>query len=128
MCGIVGYVGKRKATPILLESIKKLEYRGYDSVGMCTTGENLNILKGVGRIKDVHDKVDFHSLEGNIGISHTRWATHGGVTDDNAHPHISNNKKIAVIHNGIVEKNARTKRLYILQSNRYRNYTQSYRI
>jgi glucosamine--fructose-6-phosphate aminotransferase (isomerizing) len=123
MCGIVGYIGKRKATPILLDSIKKLEYRGYDSVGMCTTGENLNFLKGIGRIKDVHGKINFHSLEGNIGISHTRWATHGGVTDDNAHPHISNNKKIAVIHNGIVENYQEIRKK--LEKNGFKFYSQT---
>ena len=123
MCGIVGYIGEKKATPILLESIKKLEYRGYDSVGMCTIGENLDILKGVGRIHEVHDKINFHSLEGNLGISHTRWATHGSVTDFNAHPHVSNNKKIAVIHNGIVENYQELKKM--LEQNGFTFYSET---
>jgi len=123
MCGIVGYIGGKKATPILLESIKKLEYRGYDSVGMCTIGENLDILKGVGRIHEVHDKINFHSLEGNLGISHTRWATHGSVTDFNAHPHVSNNKKIAVIHNGIVENYQELKKM--LEQNGFTFYSET---
>jgi len=103
MCGIVGYIGDKKATPILLESTKKLEYRGYDSVGMCTIGDNLSILKGAGRIDDVNNRLNFQSLEGNLGISHTRWATHGGVTDLNAHPHSDCNDAIAIVHNGIIE-------------------------
>jgi glucosamine--fructose-6-phosphate aminotransferase (isomerizing) len=103
MCGIVGYVGEKKASPILLESIKKLEYRGYDSVGMSTVDDRINILKGVGKIDDVHKRMNFHTLEGNIGISHTRWATHGGVTDSNAHPQKDCNDQIVVVHNGIIE-------------------------
>jgi len=106
MCGIVGYVGDRKATPILLESTKKLEYRGYDSIGMCTIGNDLNILKGAGKIDDVNNRLNFLSLSGNLGISHTRWATHGGVTDLNAHPHADCNSVIAVVHNGIIENYA----------------------
>ena len=103
MCGIVGYIGDKKATPILLESTKKLEYRGYDSVGMCTIGDNLSILKGAGRIDDVDNRLNFHSLSGSLGISHSRWATHGGVTDLNAHPHTDCKNRIAVVHNGIIE-------------------------
>jgi len=123
MCGIVGYIGERKATPILLESIKKLEYRGYDSVGMCTIGENLNILKDVGRINDVHEKINFHSITGNLGISHTRWATHGGVTDFNAHPHTDCQNKIAVVHNGIIENYSELKEELIKKGHDFKSET-----
>ncbi len=104
MCGIVGYKGSKKASIILLEALKQLEYRGYDSVGMATLVENKILLrKDVGRVDAVNNKLDFLSMPGNIGIAHTRWSTTGAVTQKNAHPHLSNDKKIAVVHNGIVE-------------------------
>jgi len=104
MCGIIGYIGDSKASPILLNGLRRLEYRGYDSAGMATVNEGkIEIRKNVGRIDKIDSELNFEEMNGNIGIGHTRWATHGGVTQANAHPHISNNKKIAVIHNGIVE-------------------------
>jgi len=123
MCGIIGYVGNRKASPILLESIKKLEYRGYDSVGMCTIGSNLNILKGAGRIDDVDNRLNFTSLLGTIGVSHTRWATHGGVTDHNAHPHTDCSGKIAVVHNGIIENYSELKKELINKGHKFSSET-----
>lgn len=104
MCGIIGYIGNNKASPILLNGLRRLEYRGYDSAGIATIENNkIEIRKDVGRIDKINSKLNFEEMEGTIGIGHTRWATHGGVTQANAHPHISNNKKIAVMHNGIVE-------------------------
>jgi glucosamine--fructose-6-phosphate aminotransferase (isomerizing) len=104
MCGIIGYIGTSKASPILLNGLRRLEYRGYDSAGMATINENkIEIRKDIGRIDKINSKLNFEEMEGTIGIGHTRWATHGGVTQTNAHPHVSNNKKIVVIHNGIVE-------------------------
>lgn len=123
MCGIVGYIGNKKATPILLESTKKLEYRGYDSVGMCTIGDNLSILKGAGRIDDVNNRLNFHSLSGNLGISHTRWATHGGVTDLNAHPHVDCNNAIAVVHNGIIENYSELRKDLIEKGHNFKSET-----
>lgn len=123
MCGIIGYVGDRKASPILLESIKKLEYRGYDSVGMCTIGSNLNILKGAGRIDDVDKKLNFNSLPGTIGATHTRWATHGGVTDYNAHPQTDCTGKIAVVHNGIIENYSELKNGLIEKGHKFDSET-----
>jgi len=123
MCGIIGYVGNRKASPILLESIKKLEYRGYDSIGMCTIGSNLNILKGAGRIDDVDNRLNFTSLPGTIGISHTRWATHGGVTDYNAHPQTDCSGKIAVVHNGIIENYSELKKELIKKGHKFSSET-----
>ncbi len=105
MCGIIGYIGKRQAAPIIFDGLKRLEYRGYDSAGMAIfDGSNgVQIKKDIGLVDDINKRLNFLSMQGNIGIGHTRWATHGGVTQTNAHPHISNNKKILVIHNGIVE-------------------------
>ncbi len=103
MCGIIGYVGSKPAAPILLKGLKHLEYRGYDSAGIVTIGSGFNFKKDIGKIDEIHAKHNLLSLAGNIGIAHTRWATHGGITWKNAHPHFSNNGKIAVVHNGIVE-------------------------
>ncbi|MEM5872245.1 MAG: glutamine--fructose-6-phosphate transaminase (isomerizing) [Candidatus Aenigmatarchaeota archaeon] len=103
MCGIVGYIGNKKASKILLKCLKKLEYRGYDSCGMAVLNGNIFIKKDVGKIEKVNKKLNFLNLKGKLGIAHTRWATHGNVTQKNAHPHLSNNKKIAVVHNGIIE-------------------------
>ncbi len=103
MCGIVGYVGKKQAKEILLEGLKRLEYRGYDSAGIAVIdGNELKVIKAVGRISNLAKKLD-KSFDGNIGISHTRWATHGESTVTNAHPHFSQDKKIALVHNGIIE-------------------------
>ncbi len=104
MCGIIGYIGNRKAGKILLDGLRNLEYRGYDSCGIaCVYDNKINIKKDIGKIEEVHKKHDLDSISGTIGIAHTRWATHGGVTKENAHPHLSNNGKIAVVHNGIIE-------------------------
>jgi len=111
MCGIVGYVGDRKASEILLESIKKLEYRGYDSAGIATiSGEKILLKKDIGKIDEVDKKVDFLELQGNIGIAHSRWSTHGKVTKDNAHPHTDCTGKISIVHNGIIENYAELKK------------------
>ena len=105
MCGIVGYIGTQDAAPILLEGLKKLEYRGYDSAGIAVVNQNkISISKVTGRIANLCEKTDDgRSLPGCIGIGHTRWATHGAPTDTNAHPHTSNDGKFAVVHNGIIE-------------------------
>ena len=107
MCGIIGYSGPRKTTPILLEGLRRLEYRGYDSAGIAIGGGNyggrpLGIVKAVGKIAALKAAIPA-DLEGSWGIGHTRWATHGGVTLANAHPHTDNSGKIAVVHNGIIE-------------------------
>ena len=104
MCSIIGYSGQNPAAPILVKGLQKMEYRGYDSVGIATESENKIILKkGVGKVVEVNNAVKLDSIPGNIGIGHTRWATHGKVTEKNAHPHSSNSGKIAIVHNGIVE-------------------------
>ncbi len=101
MCGITGYIGYRNASEVLVDCLKRLEYRGYDSVGIGIIGENLSIFKDVGEIKRVEGKLP--RMDGYVGIGHTRWATHGGVSRKNAHPHLSCDKKIAIVHNGIIE-------------------------
>ncbi|HYB04282.1 MAG TPA: glutamine--fructose-6-phosphate transaminase (isomerizing) [Nitrososphaerales archaeon] len=105
MCGIIAYAGAEDAAPILLEGLKRLEYRGYDSAGILTVDSNSQfaLKKDIGKVLEIHERVNLLDLKGSMGIAHTRWATHGGVTKQNAHPHISNNGKIAVIHNGIIE-------------------------
>ena len=105
MCGIVGYAGYRQAAPVLLDGLSKLEYRGYDSAGVCIQGPNgLKIAKSKGRLEVLKEKTqDGASLLGTIGVGHTRWATHGAPSDENSHPHLSYDSKIAVVHNGIIE-------------------------
>ncbi len=103
MCGIIGYIGVEKASPILLNGLRQLEYRGYDSCGMACLDKDIEVRKGVGKINEVNNSFSFEEINGKMGIAHTRWATHGGVTQKNSHPHISNNGKIAVVHNGIIE-------------------------
>jgi len=103
LCGIIGYIGQGEASSVLLKGLKNLEYRGYDSVGMATISDSLNIGKGVGKIDNAMKDLDLDGLRGNIGIGHTRWATHGSVSKANAHPHIDCQGKVAIVHNGIIE-------------------------
>ena len=111
MCGIVGYVGVKNANDVLLNGLKKLEYRGYDSCGIATISNNeLIINKSTNRIDELISTISNNS-NSTIGIGHTRWATHGGVTKENAHPHISNDKKIVVVHNGIIENYIKLKEM-----------------
>jgi len=104
MCGIVGVVSNKNVNEKLFKGLSNLEYRGYDSVGMCfITNKKFNIKKGVGKLHEVHKKVNFLNSSGNTGIGHCRWSTHGGVTEKNAHPHVDCSNKISVVHNGIIE-------------------------
>ena len=105
MCGIVGYIGKNNASPIILDGLAKLEYRGYDSAGMAIfNGENLQITKSVGRLKVLEELTHGgETMPGHVGIGHTRWATHGAPSTENAHPHYNKEKTICVVHNGIIE-------------------------
>ena len=106
MCGIVGYVGPRRATPLLLDGLRRLEYRGYDSAGIAiASGDVLNVVRRTGFVAALAEAVNAE-LDGTMGIGHTRWATHGGVTEENAHPHVDGTGRIAVVHNGIIENNA----------------------
>lgn len=102
MCGIVGCVLDKKVAPTLLKAIKTLEYRGYDSVGLSTVTDKINIKKGKGKIQNVDEKLTLADMDGNIGIAHVRWATHGNPTTKNAHPHNDCNNEISIVHNGII--------------------------
>ena len=114
MCGIVGYIGKQKAASILIEGLKRLEYRGYDSAGVAIHEEGgIRVAKKVGRVAELVKETARHSFSGTIGISHTRWATHGEVTDANAHPHQSCDGKIALVHNGVMENYNSIKRFLL---------------
>ncbi len=102
MCGIFGFIGNRSAAPLLLEGLRRLEYRGYDSSGIVVKNGFLNVHKKVGKVSELAKVLPNH-LEGKSGIAHTRWATHGSVTNENAHPHLCSNEKIALVHNGIID-------------------------
>src|SRR5436190_901997 len=111
MCGIVGYVGHKEAEPILIEGLRRLEYRGYDSAGLATvTGNHLHLRKRAGRVADLRQYLSQRPAPGCLGISHTRWATHGPANDLNAHPHIGGDSLVAVVHNGVIENYAVLKR------------------
>jgi len=104
MCGIVGCVAEEPVSAMLIAGLRRVEYRGYDSAGMATvSGGKIHLRKGAGRIGDIEARKNLSGLKGNIGVAHTRWATHGGVTDRNAHPHTSCGDAVAVVHNGIIE-------------------------
>ena len=110
MCGIVGYIGKKNAYEIVINGLKRLEYRGYDSSGVALYNSELNVYKTKGKVEDLVNKAKkANSLDGNIGIGHTRWATHGEPNDVNAHPILSNNKSLVIVHNGIIENYATIK-------------------
>ncbi len=112
MCGIIGYIGEREAVPILISGLKKLEYRGYDSAGICVSDENqLKFAKERGRISELEKSPEMNLLKGNLGVAHTRWATHGEPNKTNAHPHFDCNKKIAIVHNGIIENFSSLKKI-----------------
>ena len=106
MCGIVGYIGPRDAYPILINGLRRLEYRGYDSAGVAIIDGDLKLYKSYGKVADLEKYVEGKDLSGTIGIGHTRWATHGEPNHVNAHPHFSENKRLAIIHNGIIENYA----------------------
>ncbi len=110
MCGIVGYMGKSKASPILINNLLKLEYRGYDSAGVATLEKDgIHCIKNKGRVKELQNSNDINLLSGTIGIAHTRWATHGKPSSTNAHPHLDMHKNFAVVHNGIIENHSELK-------------------
>jgi glutamine---fructose-6-phosphate transaminase (isomerizing) len=124
MCGIAAYIGEDKASKILLNSIKKLEYRGYDSCGIVTiSNKGITCKKGIGKIDDVDERLNLTELGGNIGIAHTRWATHGEPSDANSHPHFSCNGDIFIVHNGIIENAEELKK--VLGDHTFRSQTDS---
>src|SRR5512138_1917881 len=126
MCGIVGYAGNKPAKNLLIEGLKRLEYRGYDSAGIAIVEKNkLSVQKSVGKIVNLEQKLkDLKSL-GSTGICHTRWATHGSPTEKNAHPHLDCEGKIAVVHNGIIENYNKLKEQLIKKGHRFNSETDS---
>ncbi|MDA3952170.1 MAG: glutamine--fructose-6-phosphate transaminase (isomerizing) [Bacteroidales bacterium] len=109
MCGIVGYIGDKQAYPILINGLKRLEYRGYDSAGISLLNNQIKVFKKKGKVSDLEESISNEDISGNIGIGHTRWATHGEPNDINSHPHTSMNEKFVLIHNGIIENYSRLK-------------------
>ena len=123
MCGIIGYIGKRDAFPILIKGLEMLEYRGYDSAGIAIMDDNLKVYKKKGKVAEVYKHAKEHGAKGNIGIGHTRWATHGEPSDRNSHPHTSASGKIAIIHNGIIENYAVLKSALIKEGHTFTSDT-----
>ena len=121
MCGIVGAVAERNIVPILMEGLRRLEYRGYDSAGIAVADDcgTIHVKKKQGRLKNLEDVLEKTPLEGTVGIGHTRWATHGEPSDLNAHPHMSSDGKIAVVHNGIIENYIMLKERLTEQGHRF---------
>ena len=128
MCGIIGYIGYRKAIPILLNGLKRLEYRGYDSCGIALIDNNsIKLIKTKGSLENLKNKLSLESrvINSTIGIAHTRWATHGIPNEINAHPHISNDNSIAIVHNGIIENFESLKKYLIKEGYVFKSQTDS---
>jgi glutamine---fructose-6-phosphate transaminase (isomerizing) len=109
MCGIVGYIGTKNVYPILINGLKRLEYRGYDSAGVALCNHGIKVYKKKGKVSELEQYCSDQDITGNLGIGHTRWATHGEPNDRNAHPHLSMNGNFTVVHNGIIENYAELK-------------------
>ncbi len=111
MCGIIGYVGKHQAVPVILDGLRRLEYRGYDSAGMAVMGpDHIDVLRAAGKLANLEERAFEHPLRGTVGIGHTRWATHGAPTEANAHPQLDATGDVAVVHNGILENYSQLRR------------------
>ncbi|MBS3815538.1 MAG: glutamine--fructose-6-phosphate transaminase (isomerizing) [Hadesarchaea archaeon] len=124
MCGIIGYIGNKKAAPRILDGLKRLEYRGYDSAGIATVTDNeLQVKKGQGQIDEIDEKLTLSDMDGNTGIGHTRWATHGAPSQKNAHPHVDEDNAVSVVHNGIIENYGELKKF--LTENGYEFHTET---
>src|SRR5947208_3647786 len=121
MCGIVGYVGNKRVVPVIIEGLKRLEYRGYDSAGIAVAGngEGLQIRRAEGKLRNLEEAIRLKPLDGTYGIGHTRWATHGRPTEENAHPHRDCTGKIVVVHNGIVENYLQLKKKLAEEGHKY---------
>src|ERR1044071_5932124 len=121
MCGIVGYIGNRKAVPIILEGLRRLEYRGYDSAGIAVlgNGDGLAVRGAEGKLRNLEEVIRTSPIEGSYGIGHTRWATHGRPCEENAHPHRDCKGEIVVVHNGIVENYLSLKKSLIAEGHTF---------
>ncbi len=126
MCSIIGYKGSRRASDIIVDALRIMEYRGYDSVGVATLADKkILVRKGVGKVDEVVARLDIPSLDGKIGIGHTRWATHGAVTDYNAHPHTACNREIAIVHNGKIDNYEELRSMLIARGHKFNSDTDS---
>src|ERR1700740_2824133 len=125
MCGIVGYIGPKKVVPLILDGLRRLEYRGYDSAGIAVVGENgkLEIRRASGKLRNLEEALREHPLDGVYGIGHTRWATHGRPTEENAHPHRDCTGEIVVVHNGIIENYIDLKKQLIAEGHKFQTET-----
>ena len=124
MCGIIGYIGKTNAVPILLDGLRRLEYRGYDSAGVAVlNGTGIQVRKRTGRIANLAELLQASPVSGEAGIAHTRWATHGGVTDANAHPHFDQSGKLALVHNGVIENYATLRDALVKEGHAFKSQT-----
>ena len=125
MCGIVGYVGKKRVVPVIIDGLRRLEYRGYDSAGIAVAGngEGLQVRRAEGKLRNLEEAIQLKPLDGTYGIGHTRWATHGRPTEENAHPHRDCTGKIVVVHNGIVENYMSLKKKLIDGGHKFRTET-----
>ena len=123
MCGIVAYIGKREAYPVIIKGLKRLEYRGYDSAGIALMDGEINVYKCRGKVSDLEEHIGNKNIKGTIGIGHTRWATHGVPNDVNAHPHTSESGNLVLIHNGIIENYAVLKNALIKLGHKFRSET-----
>ncbi|MDB6073671.1 MAG: hypothetical protein JWO89_1311, partial [Verrucomicrobiaceae bacterium] len=124
MCGIVGYIGKRQASPILLDGLRRLEYRGYDSAGIALwTDGGIDVYRKAGRIENLRQLVSETNPPGDLGISHTRWATHGAPTDENAHPHKDKSGNLALVHNGVIENYQTLKKALVAEGHIFESET-----
>src|SRR3954447_22379878 len=125
MCGIVGYVGKKRVVPVILDGLKRLEYRGYDSAGIAVAGngEGLEVRRAEGKLRNLEEVIRLKPLDGTYGIGHTRWATHGRPTEENAHPHRDCTGRVVVVHNGIIENYVTLKKKLIEEGHRFTTET-----
>src|SRR6185503_14012753 len=124
MCGIVGYIGPDQAVSVLTPALKRLEYRGYDSAGVATiNGHGLEIRRAVGKIANLETAVAAHRPEGRVGIAHTRWATHGRPSEANAHPQTDCARRVAVVHNGIIENHRQLRQQLVAEGHRFSSET-----
>src|SRR6201981_1307636 len=126
MCGIVGYIGPKKVVPVIIEGLRRLEYRGYDSAGIAVgrpTAAVLQVCRAPGKLSNLEDLLDGNPLQGTFGIGHTRWATHGRPTEENAHPHRDCTGRIVVVHNGIIENYVSLKKKLMEEGHRFTTET-----
>ncbi|MBP6824616.1 MAG: class II glutamine amidotransferase, partial [Acidobacteria bacterium] len=125
MCGIVGYVGNQQVVPVVIEGLRRLEYRGYDSAGIAVVNRDreLQIRRASGKLRKLEDVIQLNPIQGDYGLGHTRWATHGRPTEENAHPHRDGSGRIVVVHNGIIENYLELKRDLISRGHVFKSET-----